>query len=76
MQVVYLEPVPDDVAAIQRAFVSLLDSEHRVVLEVVPEKWITFDVSKMRADTAMAMAKAAMPEGVVRMAGALRRIWP
>lgn len=60
--------VMPDIAAIQRAFVSLLDSERRVVLEVVPEKWITFDVSKMKADTAMAMAKFAMPEGVVRVA--------
>ncbi|NCF19543.1 MAG: hypothetical protein GWP63_14975 [Haliea sp.] len=60
--------VMPDIAAIQRAFVSLLDSERRVVLEVVPEKWITFDVSKMKADTAMAMAKVAMPEGVVRVA--------
>jgi nitroimidazol reductase NimA-like FMN-containing flavoprotein (pyridoxamine 5'-phosphate oxidase superfamily) len=60
--------VMPDIAAIQRAFVSLLDSERRVVLEVVPEKWITFDVGKMKADTAMAMAKVAMPEGVVRVA--------
>jgi nitroimidazol reductase NimA-like FMN-containing flavoprotein (pyridoxamine 5'-phosphate oxidase superfamily) len=52
--------VMPDIAAIQRAFVSLLDSERRVVLEVVPEKWITFDVGKMKAD--------AMPEGVVRVA--------
>jgi hypothetical protein len=34
----------------------------------VPEKWITFDVSKMKADTAIAMAKVAMPEGVTRVA--------
>lgn len=57
-----------DIAAVQRAFVSLLDSERRVVLEVVPEKWITFDVSKMQADTAVAMARVAMPEGVARLA--------
>ena len=56
------------IPAVQRAFVALLDSEHRVVLEVVPEKWITFDVSKMKADTAAAMAKAATPEGVSRVA--------
>ena len=49
----------------------LLDSERRVVLEVVPEKWITFDVSKMKADTAIAMAKVAMPEGDAR-GGAVR----
>ena len=68
--------VMPNIPPIQRAFVSLLDSENRVVLEVVPEKWITFDVGKMKSDTAMAMAKVAMPEGVVRVADALRRIWP
>lgn len=56
------------IPAVQRAFVSLLDSERRVVLEVVPEKWITFDVNKMKADTFIAMAKVAMPEGVERVA--------
>jgi nitroimidazol reductase NimA-like FMN-containing flavoprotein (pyridoxamine 5'-phosphate oxidase superfamily) len=60
--------VMPDIAPVRRAFVALLDSEHRVVLEVVPEKWITFDVSKMQADTAIAMAKVAMPEGAVRVA--------
>ena len=60
--------VMPDIAPVQRAFVALLDSERRVVLEVVPEKWITFDVSKMKADTAIAMAKVAMPEGVTRVA--------
>jgi nitroimidazol reductase NimA-like FMN-containing flavoprotein (pyridoxamine 5'-phosphate oxidase superfamily) len=50
------------ISAVQRAFVEQLDSEHRVVLEVVPEKWITFDVSKMKADSAAAMAKAIVPE--------------
>ena len=59
-----MPPIP----AVQRAFVALLDSEHRVVLEVVPEKWITFDVSKMKADTAAAMTKVMMPEGVSRVA--------
>lgn len=57
-----------NIGAVQRAFVALLDSERRVVLEVVPEKWITFDVSKMQADTAVAMANVAMPEGVARVA--------
>lgn len=56
------------VPAIQRAFVALLDSENRVVLEVVPEKWITFDVSKMQIDTAASMAKAATPQGIARVA--------
>ena len=57
-----------NISAVQRAFVSLLDSESRVVLEVVPEKWITFDVSKMQADTAVAMANVALPESVARVA--------
>lgn len=56
------------IPAVQRAFVAMLDSERRVVLEVVPEKWITFDVSKMKVDTAPAMAKAMMPEGVAHVA--------
>ena len=56
------------IPAVQRAFVALLDSERRVVLQVVPEKWITFDVSKMKVDTAAAMARVAMPEGVARVA--------
>ena len=60
--------VMPNIAPVQRAFVALLDSERRVVLEVVPEKWITFDVSKMKADTAISMAKVAMPESVKRMA--------
>jgi len=63
--------VMPDISAVQRAFVSLLDSESRVILEVVPEKWITFDSSKMQADTAVAMAKVALPEGVARVADQL-----
>ena len=63
------------IPAIQRAIVAMLDSENRVVLEVVPEKWITFDVSKMKADTAAAMAKVAMPEGVVRVAERLSQFF-
>ena len=34
------------------AFIKRLDSPLRVVLEVVPEKWITFDGAKFAADTA------------------------
>lgn len=56
------------IPAVQRAFAAMLDSERRVVLEVVPEKWITFDVSKMKVDTAPAMAKAMMPESVAHVA--------
>jgi len=33
------------------AFQQMLDSPLRVVLEVVPEKWITYDGAKMRAHT-------------------------
>ncbi|MCP4434641.1 MAG: hypothetical protein GY812_03970 [Actinomycetia bacterium] len=32
-------------------FIAMLDSERRLVLEVVPEKWITFDAAKMMADS-------------------------
>ena len=60
--------VMPNIPAIQRAFVALLDSENRVVLEVVPEKWITFDVNKMKVDSAAAMAKVAIPDNVARVA--------
>jgi nitroimidazol reductase NimA-like FMN-containing flavoprotein (pyridoxamine 5'-phosphate oxidase superfamily) len=40
---------PDDPAAAE-AFVKRLDSPLRVVLEVIPEKWITFDSAKSAAD--------------------------
>ena len=63
--------VMPNIPAVQRAFVALLDSERRVVLEVVPEKWITFDVNKMQADTAAAMANVAIPESVARVADQL-----
>jgi len=35
---------PEDLHA---RFVEMLDSERRVILEVTPEKWITFDAGKM-----------------------------
>lgn len=35
-----------------KAFEQRLDSPLRVILEVVPEKWITFDAAKFAADTA------------------------
>jgi len=41
---------PDEKAA--RAFATKLDSPLRVVLEVVPEKWITYDGVKMFLDAA------------------------
>ena len=34
-----------------KAFAERLDSPLRVVIEVVPEKWITFDAAKFGADT-------------------------
>jgi len=39
---------PDDL--IER-FVDLLDSERRLILEVTPEKWITYDASKMMGES-------------------------
>ncbi len=41
---------PDEESAM--AFVERLDSPLRVILEVVPEKWILFDGGKMAKDTA------------------------
>ena len=41
---------PDPVTS--AAFAKMLDSPMRVILEVVPEKWITYDGAKMGADTA------------------------
>ena len=41
---------PDEESAM--AFVDRLDSPLRVVLEVIPEKWILFDGGKMAKDTA------------------------
>ncbi len=44
---------PDFAAAIRpdqaKAFEEMLDSPLRIVLEVIPEKWITYDGAKMRA---------------------------
>jgi len=51
---------------VQRGFASLLDSERRVVIEIVPEKWITYDAAKMMADTAPAMAERSLPASWVR----------
>jgi general stress protein 26 len=42
---------PDDPAA-AAAFEKRLDSPLRVILEVIPEKWITFDSAKSAADVA------------------------
>ncbi len=35
----------------QKAFQSMLDSPNRVIFEVVPEKWFTFDSIKMMEDS-------------------------
>ncbi len=48
---------PDPAAA--AAFVTMLDSPVRVVLEVIPEKWITYDGAKMFADAAGMLAPEA-----------------
>lgn len=32
-------------------FTQMLDSERRLILEVVPEKWITYDANKLMADS-------------------------
>ena len=38
---------------LQAKFVAMMDSPRRVVLEVSPEKWITFDASQMMAASIM-----------------------
>ena len=42
-----LRSTPEEV----KAFEDMLDSPLRIVIEVVPEKWITYDGAKMRAHT-------------------------
>ena len=39
---------------LQEKFVKMMDSPRRVVLEVTPEKWITFDAGQMMAASIMA----------------------
>ncbi len=46
---------------LQDAFAKMMDTERRVVIEVVPEKWITFDATKMM----MASIEAWKKEGVL-----------
>ncbi len=43
-------------------FAAMLDSERRVVIEVEPEMWITFDAGKMMADSIVAWAAEAEAE--------------
>ena len=37
-------------------FAAMLDSERRLILKVTPEKWITYDASKLMADSMKAAA--------------------
>jgi hypothetical protein len=46
---------------LQDAFARMMDTERRVVIEVVPEKWITFDAAKMM----MASIEAWRKEGIL-----------
>jgi hypothetical protein len=46
---------------LQDAFAKMMDTEKRVVIEIVPEKWITFDATKMM----MASIEAWKKEGVL-----------
>ncbi len=40
-------------------FAKMLDSERRLIFEVVPEKWITYDAGKMMADSIESWTAAA-----------------
>lgn len=51
--------IPDN-AAQQVGFAKMLNSPRRVVLEVVPEKFITFDGAKMAADSMGGLGRPAM----------------
>jgi len=42
---------------LQDAFAHMMDTERRLVIEVVPEKWITFDAGKMMAASIPAWQK-------------------
>ncbi|MBW2314668.1 MAG: hypothetical protein JRH10_10790 [Deltaproteobacteria bacterium] len=42
---------------LQDAFAAMMDTERRLVIEVVPEKWITFDAGKMMAASIPAWQK-------------------
>lgn len=56
---------------LREMFTQMLDSERRVVIEVVPEKWITYDASKLMADSVQAWAAQAQEaaEGASAEAG-------
>ena len=38
---------------LQKKFVNMMESERRLILEVTPEKWITFDAAQMMAASIM-----------------------
>jgi general stress protein 26 len=42
---------------LQKKFTQMMDSPRRIVLEVTPEKWITFDAAQMMAATIMPAQK-------------------
>ncbi|MBW2286859.1 MAG: hypothetical protein JRG90_03455, partial [Deltaproteobacteria bacterium] len=42
---------------LQDAFALMMDTERRLVIEVVPEKWITFDATKMMTESIAAWKK-------------------
>lgn len=46
---------------LQDAFAKMMDTERRLVIEVVPEKWITFDAAKMM----MASLESWKKEGII-----------
>jgi hypothetical protein len=46
---------------LQDAFAKMMDTERRLIIEVVPEKWITFDATKMM----IASMEAWKKEGVI-----------
>jgi nitroimidazol reductase NimA-like FMN-containing flavoprotein (pyridoxamine 5'-phosphate oxidase superfamily) len=45
------EAVMEGTGPLTDRFAEMLDSERRVIIEVVPEKWITYDATKLMADS-------------------------
>jgi hypothetical protein len=43
---------------VQKAFAKMLDSQRRLIIEVVPEKYITFDAMKMMQDSIAAWTQS------------------
>lgn len=69
----HLNPDPNAAAA----FATMLDSPVRVVVEIVPEKWITYDGAKMFADAAGQLPEEArgprLSSDAVRLPAELKR---